>query len=77
MLECVDEGGEDEDAHGEEEGEHAKLFVAVPHLQIKDQFEEKKILKVIWKRDCRISRWALALASFETLPRNDKMDSCF
>ena len=29
MLECVDEGGEDKDAHGEEEGEHAKLFVAV------------------------------------------------
>ena len=29
MLKCVDEGGEDEDAHREEEGEHAKLFVAV------------------------------------------------
>ena len=29
MLECVDEGGEDEDAHGKEEGEHPKLFVAV------------------------------------------------
>ena len=29
MLEGVDEGGEDEDAHGKEEGEHAKLFVAV------------------------------------------------
>ena len=35
MLECVDEGGEDEDAHGEEEGEHAKLFVAVPHWKLK------------------------------------------
>ena len=29
MLKCVDEGGEDEDAHGEKEGEHPKLFVAV------------------------------------------------
>ena len=35
MLECVDEGGEDEDAHGKEEGEHAKLFVAVPHWKLK------------------------------------------
>ena len=29
MLECVDEGGEDEDAHGKEEGEHSKFLVAV------------------------------------------------
>ena len=29
VLKCVDEGGEDEDAHGEKEGEHTKLFVAV------------------------------------------------
>ena len=29
VLEGVDEGGEDEDAHGEEEGEHAQLTVTV------------------------------------------------
>ena len=29
VLKCVDEGGEDEDAHGEKECEHTKLFVAV------------------------------------------------
>ena len=34
MLKCVDEGGEDEDAHGEEEGEHAKLFVAVLYWKL-------------------------------------------
>ena len=35
MLECVDEGGEDEDAHGEEESEHTKLFVAVLYCKLK------------------------------------------
>ena len=35
MLECVDEGGEDEDAHGKEESEHTKLFVAVLYCKLK------------------------------------------